>query len=239
MQSFEFQKGRILAQKYEVLGLLGTGFEGEVYKIRETATDIMRAAKFFFPKRNQNNKSLRNYAKKLDLLSDCSILIQYKTTEFAHFKGEKIPFMVSDFVDGILLSEFITRFPGKRLPYYHGLHLFYQLIDGLSQIHAKKSFHGDIHTDNIMIHSFGLKHKMKLIDFHDIGIDKRLKMKQDLYDSIEVLFEILGGKKQYKNHPEEIKYILCGKRSDVIDRRFKNIHMLKNHLEALRFRSIL
>ncbi|MCB1198401.1 MAG: protein kinase [Deltaproteobacteria bacterium] len=239
MTTFGFQKGRILSQKYEIIDLLGSGYEGEVYKIKERATDIFRAAKFFFPNRNHGNISLKNYAKKLHRLSECPILVQYKTTEFVQHKGQKLPYLVSDFIDGILLSTFVTRFPGKRLPYYHGLSFFYELVEGLSQVHDRKSFHGDIHSDNVMIHSFGLKHKMKLIDFHDIGVDKRIKMKEDIHDIIYLFHEILGGSKHYKNHPEEIKYILCGKKRNVIDERFKNMRQLKLHIENMRFRSIL
>lgn len=239
MTSFGFEKGRILSQKYEILDILGSGYEGEVYKIRERATDIHRAAKFFFPRRNIGNLSLKNYAKKLHRLSECPILIHYNTTEFVQYKGQKLPYLVSDFIDGILLSEFITRFPGKRLPYFHALHLFFELLQGLALIHEKRSFHGDIHTDNVMIHSFGIKHKMKLIDFHDIGVDKRKKMKQDIHDVIYLFHEILGGDKHYKNHPDEIKYILCGKRRNIMDQRFKNMRSLKNFVQDFRFKSIL
>ncbi len=36
--SFNLSPGRILAKKYEVVSLLGSGWEGEVYLIREIAT---------------------------------------------------------------------------------------------------------------------------------------------------------------------------------------------------------
>ncbi|MCB0272203.1 MAG: protein kinase [Bdellovibrionales bacterium] len=239
MKTFGFEKGRVLSQKYEVIGLLGSGYEGEVYQIKERATDIQRAAKFFFPNRNIGNVSLKNYAKKLHRLSDCAILVQYNTTEFVQYKGKKLAYLVSDFIDGILLSDFVKRFSGQRLPYYHGLHVFFELVCGLAQIHELGSFHGDLHTENVMIASFGIKHKLKLIDFHDIGVDKRVKTKQDVRDIIILFHEILGGEKHYKNHPEEIQYILCGKRTDVIERRFKNMRQLKAHLETFKFESVI
>ena len=37
------------ARKYKVLSMLGRGWEGEVYKIKEVTTNIERAAKIFFP----------------------------------------------------------------------------------------------------------------------------------------------------------------------------------------------
>ena len=46
--SFDLAPGRILVRKYEVLSLLGAGWEGEVYHIRELATGIERTAKLYF-----------------------------------------------------------------------------------------------------------------------------------------------------------------------------------------------
>ncbi len=45
VDSFDLTPGRKIAGKYEVLSLLGAGWEGEVYKIREIHTGIERAAK--------------------------------------------------------------------------------------------------------------------------------------------------------------------------------------------------
>jgi hypothetical protein len=60
--SFNFQPGRVLAKKYEVIRQLGQGWEGEVYLVREQMTNIERAAKFFYPERNLNNKAFKFYA---------------------------------------------------------------------------------------------------------------------------------------------------------------------------------
>lgn len=70
IDSFSFAPGRKLAGKYEVVSQIGEGWESEVYIVRELATGIERAAKFFFPERNPNNRTLRGYAK-LHRLKDC------------------------------------------------------------------------------------------------------------------------------------------------------------------------
>jgi hypothetical protein len=58
IDSFQFASGRALARKYEIVRMLGSGWEGEVYLLKETSTGIERAAKFFFPQRNPGNKSI-------------------------------------------------------------------------------------------------------------------------------------------------------------------------------------
>ena len=59
---FNFTSGRTLARKYEVIELLGAGWEGEAYLIIEISTGIGHAAKSFFPKRTQANPLLIEYA---------------------------------------------------------------------------------------------------------------------------------------------------------------------------------
>ena len=135
IDSFDFAPGRILAKKYEVISRLGAGWEGEVYLVRETATDIERAAKFFFPQRNPKNRNLLFYAKKLHKLRQCTILIHYLTQETILFKGQPISFLVSDYVEGELLSDFLKRQPGQRLSPFQAVHLLHALAMGIEEIH--------------------------------------------------------------------------------------------------------
>ena len=48
--------------------LLGAGWEGEVYLVRERGTGIERTVKIFFPRRNPRDRTLRFYARKLHKL---------------------------------------------------------------------------------------------------------------------------------------------------------------------------
>ena len=52
IDSFSLQPGRQIGGKYIVDVKLGSGWEGEVYKVVESRTGINRAAKLFYPKRN-------------------------------------------------------------------------------------------------------------------------------------------------------------------------------------------
>src|SRR5262245_25308594 len=103
IKTFAFAPGDQLAEKYEIVSLLGRGWEGEVYKLREARTGIEHAAKFFFPHRNPRDRAARFYAKKLHKLRHCPILIQYHTQERIPFDGQKITCLVSEYVEGELL----------------------------------------------------------------------------------------------------------------------------------------
>ena len=128
VESFDLKPGRIIAKKYEIIGQLGTGWEGEVYKIVELSTGVERAAKFFYPQRNARNKTASRYAKKLHRLRHCPIIIQYHTEERFIFHRIPITVMISEYVQGQILSEFINKQPGKRLNAFQALHFLYALV---------------------------------------------------------------------------------------------------------------
>ncbi|MCG6885635.1 MAG: serine/threonine protein kinase, partial [Proteobacteria bacterium] len=127
IEAFNLHPGRILARKYEVIRQLGGGWEGEVYLIREIKTGIERAAKLFFPQRNLGDKNSQFYAKKLHKLRHCPVVTQYSAQDNIIVQGEPVTILVSEYVEGELLSQFIARQPGKRLSAFQALHLLYAL----------------------------------------------------------------------------------------------------------------
>jgi hypothetical protein len=118
IEEFNFSPGRILAGKYEVVSCLGAGWEGEVYQIRERTTGIERTAKFFFPHRNERDRALKFYARKLHKLRHCPFVIQYHTQDSINYHGIPVSFLVSEFVEGELLNSLLARNQGRRfLPF--------------------------------------------------------------------------------------------------------------------------
>lgn len=216
IETFDFSPGRILAKKYEVVSLLGSGWEGEVYLIRERRTGIERTAKFFFPHRNHRDKSSTFYAKKLHKLSSCPIVIAYHTQEMITYRGMEITFLVSDYIEGELLSQFLKRQPGKCLTAFQGLHLLHALASGMDSIHHMREYHGDLHTDNIIVQRYGLGFHLKLVDLYHWGAPKPENIRDDVCDLIRIFYDSIGGQKHYANQPREVKAICCGLKRTLI-----------------------
>ena len=230
---FNLPAGRVIAKKYEILSKLGGGFEGEVYKIREISTGIERAAKFFYPNRNERDRAVKFNAQKLHKLRQCPILIQYHTKESFVFKRVPVTVLISEYVEGLLLSEFIKTLPGKRLTAFQALHLLYALTKGIECIHGLNEYHGDLHSDNIIVNKFGLEFDLKLVDLFSAKESKRESRRFDLLTLIQVFHESLGGAKHYAKHPDAIKYICCGLKSNLILKKFKTAGQLRRHLEGM------
>src|SRR5436189_1330088 len=121
VRRFDFQPGRKIAGKYEIERPLGSGWEGEVYVIVERATGIRRAAKFYYPHRDPMGKAAITYARKLDALRHCPILMQYHHQEIAYVKRRKVTVVISELVEGQKLSEFLAAQPGHRLSTFEAL----------------------------------------------------------------------------------------------------------------------
>lgn len=233
VRSFSFQPGRVLAKKYEVISLLGSGWEGEVYKVRERTIGIERAAKFFFPQRNIHNRATKFYAKKLHRLRNCPIVIQYLTQENMVFRKSPITFLVSEYVEGELLSTFLKTQKGKHLHPFEGLHLLHALAAGVEEIHRVGEYHGDLHDDNIIIKRRGLTFDVKLVDMYNWGSPNAQNIRDDVCDLIRIFYDSIGGPRLYPKHRQEIKAICCGLKRSLITRKFKTAGHLRHYLEAI------
>jgi RIO-like serine/threonine protein kinase len=233
VQDFHFERGTILNGKYEVRSLLGSGWEGKVYKLKERATGIERAGKFFFPRRNRYNRTLKLYAKKLHRLRDCRALIQYYTQESMEFEGRRIDYLVSEYVEGDMLSAFVKHHPGKRLHEYQALHLLYALAQGVEEIHRLRQFHGDLHSDNIIVRRYGLRFEVKMFDFFHWKLPTQELIQEDVYDLIRLYHEVLGGAPRYKRLSRTAKSLCMGLKKSLIRKKFRNAAHLRKHLETI------
>ena len=233
IDAFDLAPGRVIAKKYEVEQFLGAGYEGEVYKIIELETGIERAAKLFYPQRNLKDTTAKYFAKQLHKLQDCPIVIHYHTKETLTFKHIPITVLISEYVEGDLLSDFIKQLPGKKLSPFQGLHLLYSLTKGIELVHSLNEFHGDLHSQNIIVNKFGLEFELKILDFYFTTNSKREGRKEDLLNLIRILYESLGGANHYAKQPDAIKAICCGLKSSLILKKFKNVNQLRIHLETM------
>ena len=231
IDAFNFLPGRVIGGKYVVEAKLGGGWEGEVYRVVETKTGIRRAAKLFYPHRNEKDKAVTFYARKLDRLRNCHIVIQYFHSETLRHRNTPITCLISELVEGELLSRFIARQRGKRLPPFEALHLLFTLARGVEDIHAAREYHGDLHEDNVLVSRTGILFDIKLVDFYHWGAPTRAHMRDDVADLIRMFYESLGGRKWYAGQSPEIKAICKGLRRDLIGKAFPTAHHLRAYLE--------
>lgn len=235
IEKFDFPSGMILDGKYRIVTQIGNGWEGEVYLLRECSTGIERAAKFWYPHRNPSNRAARFYARKLHKLRDCPILIQYHTQETICVQDVPIRFLVSEYVEGELLSDFLARQPGKRMPVFQALHLLHALAVGIESIHNLREYHGDLHEENVIIHRYGLSFDLKLVDMFHWGPASPENIHEDVCNLVRLFYDAIGGQKRYSKQPPEAKAICCGLKRSLILQKYRNAGQLRQFLETMQW----
>ncbi len=144
-------------------------------------------------------------------------------------------FLVSDYVDGEMLSSYIARQRGKRLPSFEALHALHALARGVESIHHLGEYHGDIHSDNIIIRRAGIGFDVKLLDFFDLGPPGRERIQADVFDLVYALYEMIGGAPGYAKAGPEIREVVKGLKHSLIRKRFRTAGQLREGLENLRW----
>ncbi len=238
IDSFDLEPGDVLAGKYEIESHLGRGWEGEVFLVRELGTGIERAAKLFFPQRNPGNRTLTRYATILHRLRHCPILIQYHTQETIDYLGVPVTFIVSEYVEGEPLNVFLKRQPGKRLDPFQAFHLLHALAAGIESIHNLLEYHGDLHTENIIVRRAGLGFDVKLLDLYHWQAPKRVNIQDDVCDLIRIFYDSVGGRTRYSRQPREVKAICCGLKRSLILKKFSTAGQLRQRLETMQWESL-
>lgn len=234
IEAFDLKPGRNITAKYEVIDKLGAGWEGEVYHIRERSTGIERAAKLFYPHRNIRNRTALTYARKLHRLRHCPIIIQYHNEESMLYRSVPITVLVSEFVEGELLSQFLNKQRGKRLSPFQAMHLLHALAVGMEMIHNVGEYHGDLHSENVIVSRFGLGFELKLLDmFHHAAYPKRENIQDDICNMIRLFYDALGGQPHYARQPDAVKRICCGLKRSLILKKFRSSAHLREYLETM------
>ena len=183
---FGITPGKVLAGSYRVDKFIGSGWEGEVYLVTERLTGAQRAAKLFFPERNARDKAAVYYARKLERLRDCRIVIQYHHAEQVRLKGQPVTVLISEFVEGTLLPDHVAANPAGRLPVFEALHLLYAVATGLAEMHERKEYHGDLHAGNVLVRRRGIHFETKLVDLYDRGKAASWNIREDVCDLVRI-----------------------------------------------------
>ena len=191
-----------------------------------------RRAKVFFPHRNRGNRALQAQARRLEKLRDCPIVVKYHHSETHELEGDSVTVLISELVQGEPLEDFLARQPTGRLEIFEALHVLRALAAGLEPIHEMRLYHGDVHAGNVMLRRRGVHFDVKLFDTFDWGRPRAALLKEDVYNLVVLLSEMLGGRKRYSLQPPEVKAICQGLRRDRVAGKFPRAGRLRAHLDS-------
>jgi tetratricopeptide (TPR) repeat protein len=150
--------GRTQPSRYQIVGELGRGGMGIVYKAKDTVLDRIVAYKVLPDALKENPQALKNFlreAKSAAQLNHPNIVTVYDAGE-----QDGRYYIAMEFVDGNTLKEIVRR----RGAIASGgvLHVLVQMCEALAYAHDKKIVHRDIKTANTM---WTRDRKAKIMDF--------------------------------------------------------------------------
>ncbi len=152
-----------LGARFEILGLLGEGGMGAVYKVRERETQKVFAAKVLKPELARDPGAVRRFEQEVLAASELThpnLIFIYGS----HRTADGAPYMVMTFVDGESLSQCLQY--NKTLPAARALHIFRQVAEALQHVHEKGIVHRDLKPSNILIYQHVTKKDaVRLVDF--------------------------------------------------------------------------
>jgi eukaryotic-like serine/threonine-protein kinase len=141
---------------YEILGPLGAGGMGEVYRARDTRLDRLVAFKILSPEfANQpsHRERFRRETRAISSLSHPHICTSYDVGE----QGD-VSFLVMEYLEGETLAARLLRGP---LPLDEVLHRATEIAAALDHAHRLGIVHRDLKPSNVMLTATGAK----LLDF--------------------------------------------------------------------------
>jgi eukaryotic-like serine/threonine-protein kinase len=142
---------------YEILGLLGAGGMGEVYRARDALLNREVAIKVLPSFVSQDPERLRRFeheAQATAALNHPNIVAVYR---FGTYKGA--PYLVSELLEGLTLGQQLLRGP---LPVRKAIDYGIQIALGLAAAHEKGIIHRDLKPENIFVTKDG---RVKILDF--------------------------------------------------------------------------
>ena len=160
--------GRVIADRYLVLALLGEGGMGRVYLGEHVKMNRQCAIKVMSPTLVNDSESLQRFAREAS--NAARILHPNVAAVFDYGESEKIIYLVMEYVDGESLSTILAR-EGSLEP-RRAIEIARQIADGLHAAHELGIVHRDLKPDNVIIaHSRSGREIPKVVDF---GIAKAL-----------------------------------------------------------------
>jgi serine/threonine protein kinase len=159
--------------------------------------------------------------------------MDYISHETMWIDGKRVACIFSEYIEGLLLGEFLEDQRGKRLHVFLALHLLYSIVCGVETIHRNGEYHGDLHLDNIIIQQVGLEFKLKIFDLHHWGDSKKDNREEDIIKIIRIFYDLLGGAPHYPKLPPAVKDVICGQKRGLILQKFRTISQLRSHLESM------
>lgn len=209
-----FAAGALITGRYQVIGLLGKGGMGEVYRANDLKLDQPVALKFLPETMARDAAMLARFHNEVRIARQVSHPNVCRVYDLGEVDGR--PYLSMEYIDGEDLGSLLRRI--GRLPADKALEFARRICAGLAAAHDKGVLHRDLKPSNIMIDSQG---RVFITDFGLAAVTGELREAQaregtpaymapeqlagrevtarsDIYALGLVLYEMFAGKRPFE-----------------------------------------
>ncbi len=158
-----FSAGDLLLDRYRIVGLLGKGGMGEVYRADDLVLGQPVALKFLPMLLEGDPERLARFLNEARMAREVSHSAVCRVHDVGEFEGHH--FLSMEYVDGEDLSSLVRRI--GRLPVGKAADVARQICAGLAAAHARDVLHRDLKPQNVMLDGRG---KVRITDFGLAGL---------------------------------------------------------------------
>ncbi|HEV2689748.1 MAG TPA: serine/threonine-protein kinase, partial [Bryobacteraceae bacterium] len=209
-----FPPGTLLAERYRILGRLGKGGMGEVYRANDLRLGQTVALKFLPETTARDPAMLARFYNEVRIARQVTHPNVCRVYDIGEVDGQ--PFLSMQFVDGENLASLLLRI--GRLPGDKAVEISRRLCAGLAAAHSQGVLHRDLKPANIMIDGrgqvliadFGLSGLASEIHGTDIQsgtpaymspeqlAGKEVTIRSDIYSLGLVMYEMFTGQSAFQ-----------------------------------------
>ena len=209
-----FAAGVLVTGRYQIIGLLGKGGMGEVYRANDLTLDQPVALKFLPESMARDAAMLARFHNEVRVARQVSHPNVCRVYDLGEVDGR--PYLSMEYIDGEDLGSLLRRI--GRLPADKALEFARRICAGLAAAHDKGVLHRDLKPSNIMVDSQG---RVFITDFGLAAVTGELREAQaregtpaymapeqlagsevtarsDIYALGLVLYEMFAGKRPFE-----------------------------------------
>ncbi len=200
--------GDIVATKYKIVGLLGKGGMGSVYRVHQIFLQQDMALKVLSRSGNSDDVHVRRFHNEGKAAFHLNHPNLVKVHDFGLLEDQS-PYLIMDLVSGATVAEFLKR---ENPPINDVVKIISQACLGLAYAHQNSVVHRDVKPSNIMLVDgvpLGEEGSVKIVDF---GIAKVLNSENEM-QTLTQTGEVFGS--PFYMSPEQCSGAAIDLRTDV------------------------